>query len=80
MIKGNHPEARFYFITLWNDELAVNLQSSHCGPLLGPHLPSEPGIAYLPNLLPQYSVSEPDPVPGCIKDPARFFLGLSRNS
>ena len=78
MIKGNHP-ARFYFITLSIDELAVNLQSSHYGPLLGPHLPSEPGIAYLPNILPQYSVSEPPP-PRCIKDPARFFLGLSRNS
>ena len=55
------------------------LQSPHYGPLFGPHLPSEPGIAAWPNILPQYKVFAPDPVPRAIGTPALFFCSVDRS-
>ena len=55
------------------------MQSEHCGPLSGPHYPSEPGIISLPNLLPQKRVLLPSPVPYLISMPARFKILGSTN-
>ncbi len=38
-----------------DDTDSENLQSEHCGPLFGPHCPSDPGIASVPRRRPQYN-------------------------